>query len=438
MSQGDKMKGERMLVNQIRELMEPSNPVPAAGHQGEAPYQAEIAALLTELRSAPPEETEPALVDPVRDRPNRRRRRDTAWRVLAPVLSGLAVIAVVTSLTVAAGRGPGRSKDDPGAPPASAALPRYFATVIGRNAAKPALQIHRTSTGKVVATLPFAAGESPIRTIAADSSGHAFYVVVEVVNKQERLVPAIYRAQLSVHGDWAITSLPAAKLLPQAAYFQVGGIGVSPDGSRLALTMENYRHSRVRAELVVIRSDGKGAARVWSALSVPSLALDPVWTDNHDVAFLWQDHLTGSEIRFGGRSQERSLDTSLPGSSLLAAKVLITSPTGVMETAFASPHGGPIFATIANDSPAKGVIGIANVRLVWFTPHENGFTILAIHKARYNSLSGRDKADLFYQVLGLDRSGQHALVDSPNLGVMNIFKLRPLPGVHRSFAAAAW
>jgi hypothetical protein len=76
--------------------------------------------------------------------------------------------------------------------------------------------------------------------------------------------------------------------------------------------------------------------------------------------------------------------------------------------------------------------------LVWFTPHQTGFTILATHKARYNSLSGKTKFNLFFQVLGLDRTGQHALVDSPNLGTMTTFKLGPLPGVHSPFSGAAW
>ncbi len=60
------MRGERVLVNQIRELMESQAiQYPRTVYQDEAPYQEEIAALLTELRLAPPELTEPAAVDPM-------------------------------------------------------------------------------------------------------------------------------------------------------------------------------------------------------------------------------------------------------------------------------------------------------------------------------------------------------------------------------------
>jgi hypothetical protein len=148
------MRGERVLVNQIRELMESSNPVPANVYQDEAPHQAEIAALLTELRLAPPEPPDQQFVDPIPAdalrSPHSRKRRDTVWRVLAPVLSGFAVVAVVTALTIAAGQGPSRTKGGPQTPTATA-LPRYFATVGGR-VTQLALTIRRTSTGKVVAT----------------------------------------------------------------------------------------------------------------------------------------------------------------------------------------------------------------------------------------------------------------------------------------------
>ncbi|HEY3905258.1 MAG TPA: hypothetical protein VGM14_15215 [Streptosporangiaceae bacterium] len=437
------MRGERLLVNRIRELVESSNPVPANVYQDEAPHQAEIAALLTELRLAPPELPHQQFVDPIpadaKRSPHGRKRRDTAWRVLAPVLSGLAVVAVVTALTVAAGQGPG-SKSTPQTPTA-AALPRYFVTIGGRSAQSPALQVHRTSTGKIVAKLPFAANVGPIRSVAAGSSGRVFYVAAEQIKRNGRIAIVVYKAQISGHGAWTIAGLPVDKQLANFGQdIVLNQISVSPDGRRLALALQSFVTARQHAEIVVASLNGKGATRVWSAPAVPAIALDPVWTDNHDVAFLWQDQLTGSD-KFGGRSQERVLDTSRPGSSLLSAKVLITSDAsgaGLMETAFASPGGGPVFASLANDVPAKGNNGVATVRLVWFSPHKSGFTILAVRRAHYHNLPGRDNADTFFRVFGLDQSGQHALVASPGLGMMTILKLTRLPGNHGLVTGAAW
>ena len=412
-------------------------------YQDEAPHQAEIAALLTELRLAPPEPPDQQFVDPVPAdalrSPHSRKRRDTAWRVLAPVLSGFAVVAVVTALTVAAGQGPSRSKSTSQTPTATA-LPPYFATVGGRVTGL-ALTIHRTSTGKVVAKLPFAASVAPIRSVAAGSSGRVFYLAAEQLKTNGDVLIVVYKAQLSSHGDWTIVGLPVDKQLANFGQdIELNQISVSPDGRRLALALQSFVTARQHAEILVAPLNGKGLARVWSAPSVPAIALDPVWTDNHDLAFLWQDHLTGS-AKFGGRSQERVLDTSRRGSSLLSAKVLITSDAsgaGLMETAFASPHGGPIFASIANDVPAKGNNGVATVRLVWFNPHKSGFTILATRKAHYHNLPGRDNADSFYKVFGLDKSGQHALVASPGLGTMTLFKVTQLPGKHGLVTGAAW
>jgi hypothetical protein len=440
MNEGDNMRSERALVNQIRGLMESSNPVPADVYQGEAPYQTEIAALLTELRFAPPEPADQPVGDPVpvtRRAPRNSRRRQTTWRVLGPVLSGLAVVAVVTSLTVAAGQVPSRLNGGPQSP-AAATLPRFFATINGTLPAHPRLVVHRTSTGQAVAALPFKADTGPFGAIAAGSSDRAFYVAVNRFIDHGRIATVVvYKAQLSVRGDWTIARLPVSKRLPQSGYIVVTGIGISPDGHSLAVTLQSYITARTHTEIAVVPLNGKSVARIWSAPSVSAIALDPVWTDNHDLAFLWQDHLTGS-AKFGGRSQERALDISLPGSRLLSAKVLITSDAGLMETAFASPHGGPIFAAIANDKPAKGNSGVSTVRLVWFTPHHSGFRTLAIHNAHYNGLPGRDRANVFYQVFGIDASGQHALVASPNFGMMDIHKLRPLPGVHGQITGAAW
>ncbi len=435
------MRAESTLVTRIRELMEPSNPVPSTRYQGEAPYQAEIAAALTQWRSEPLDLSEPELVDPAPERPTRRptrrRGRDSAWRVLAPVLSGLAVVAVVTGLTIAAGPAPGRSKGGPGPTTSSAvALPRYFATVGGR-VTQLALTIHLTSTGKPVATLPFSASESPIRAVAAGSSGRVFYVAVQQRPSNSQFDIGVYRARLSADGHWRIGLLPVK--VPDDGDTLLNEIGVSPDGSQLAITAQLFNKARQHTELLVAPLNGQGATatRVWSAPAVPAIALDPVWTDNHDVAFLWQDHLTGSD-KFGGRSQERVLDTSHGGSNLLSAKVLVGTDAGLMETAYASPHGGPVFASIANDVPAKGNNGVATIRLIWFTPHQPGFTILALRRIHYHNLPGRDNADAFFKVFGLDSSGQHALVASPGLGKMTIIKLTPLPGKHGLVTGAAW
>ena len=435
------MRGERVLVNQIRELMEPGNPAPATSCQGEVPYQEEIAALLAELRSAPPELTEPAAVDPAPvdpagDRPGRRRGRDTAWRVLAPVLSGLAVIAVVTSLTIAAGQGPARRGG--GAPtPVAASLPPFYVTVNGYPPHQKVI-VHSTKTGKTSFSDKLGSRPGEFLNVAATGSGLVFYIVADAT--LPRHGTTLYRMTLARSGgEMTVQTLPSG-LLARFDDDEINAIAVSPDGRRLGVAVQvPHPLSLPRAQIAVVPLNGKGTTRVWSAPSDQAFALDPAWTDNHHLAFLWQDRLTGPISHFTGRTQVRQLDTTGSGTDLLSSKVLITSHVGFIQTAFATPHGGPILATIFNNKPATGTHGVATSRLVEFDPHHPAvLTILGIHNAHYSNPTQRDNADIFFLVYGIDASGQNALVAAPHFGKLSQRKISKLPVGSGEVFSAAW
>jgi hypothetical protein len=429
------MRGESVLVNQIRELMEPSNPVPATTDQDEAPYQAEIAAVLTELRHAPPELTEAELAGLERDRPGRRRGRDAAWRILAPVLSGLAVIAVITSLMVVAGPGPSRSKGGPPVPSATS-LPPFYVTVNGFPPHQD-LIVHSTKTGQTLVTDRLGSRPDAFVTVAATRSHRVFYLVVTASSHHPL---TLYRMTLSKNGRLASLRALPRKLMAQFDQNQVTGMAVSPDGRWLAAAMQgSQRESAQRGIMAVVPLDGKGSTRVWSAPSGESFAFDLVWTDSHDVTFLFQDLLSGPNPRnTPSRIELRQLDTTSPGSALLSARLLIGSHLGFLQSAFASPHGGPIFVGVFSDKPASGLNGIATDRLVEFSPDKRSFSVLGIHKMRYHTMKQQEKADLFFQVYGIDASGQNVLVSSPHFGVLRDHKFSPLPAGPGVLVDAAW
>ncbi|HEY3905260.1 MAG TPA: hypothetical protein VGM14_15225 [Streptosporangiaceae bacterium] len=435
------MRGERVLVNQIRELMEPGNPAPATGCQGEVPYQEEIAALLAELRSAPPELTEPVAADPVPvdpagDRPGRRRGRGTAWRVLAPVLSGLAVVAVVTGLTIAAGQGPARRGGGPLAPVA-ASLPQFYVTV-NRYPPHQKVIVHSTKTGKAVGSVELGSRPGEFLKVAATGSGRVFYIVADAA--LPRHGTTLHRMTLSMGGHHIVLHSLPSSLLARFDEDEINAIAVSPDGRRLGVAVQvPHRLSLPRAQMAVVPLDGKGATHVWSAPSDQAFALDPAWTDNHHLAFLWQDRLTGPISNFTGRTQVRQLDTTGSGTDLLSSKVLITSHVGFIQTAFATPHGGPILATIFNNKPATGTHGVATSRLVEFDPHHAAvLTILGIRNAHYSNPTQRDNADIFFLVYGIDASGQNALVAAPHFGILSQRKISKLPAGSGELFGAAW
>src|SRR5215472_10395250 len=107
------MRGERELVNGVRSVMGPANPVPAGAYEGDTTYLADLADRVTALRSAAVSHD---------------RRGSSTWRLVAPALSGLAVVAVVVSLTLAAGQGPAARRSTGGAS-AVTSLPRFYVTV---------------------------------------------------------------------------------------------------------------------------------------------------------------------------------------------------------------------------------------------------------------------------------------------------------------------
>jgi hypothetical protein len=438
------MRVERVLVNQIRELMEPSNPAPATSYQGEVLHQEEIAALLAELQAAPPELTEPAAldrvpVDPAGDRPGRRRGRrrgrDTTWRVLAPVLSGLAVIAVVIGLTIAAGQGPalrGIGPETPGA----ASLPPFYVTVNGYPPHQKVI-VHSTKTKKFL-TLSIGARPGDFVNVAATSSPSVFYIVTQP--SLPRHGPYLYQMTVFKGGHRVVLHRLAPALLARFADDEINAIAVSPDGRRLGVAVQvPHRLSLPRAEIAVVPLNGQGATHVWSAPSDQAFALDPVWTSDHDLAFLLQDRLTGPISNFTGRTQVRQLDTTGSGSDLLASKVLITSHVGFIQTAFATPHGGPILATVFNNKPASRTHGVANDRLVEFDPrHPQVLTIIGIHNAHYSNPTQRNNADLFFLVYGIDASGQNGLVAAPHFGVLRQRRIGKLPAGPGEVFGAAW
>jgi hypothetical protein len=433
MSQGDTMKGECALVNQIRELMEPSNPVPTTGGQGEAPYQEEIAALLSELRTASQELAELAPVDQMRDQPGRRRGRDIAWRVLAPVLSGLAVITIITSLTVVVGPRPSRRSDPP--PPVVTPLPPFYVTING-DPLHPKVLVHNTKTKKIAATTVLTPKDPRESVSVAAAPSHRVFYLMADTGSSRRATNLIYRLTIAKDGTQVrLAGLPA-RLAARLAGDVVNGIAVSPDGTKLGVTAQvPHQRSLPSPVIAVVPLNGKGRTRVWSAPSSTALASDPAWIDNQDLAFLLIRPITN----LARRTQERALDTMQGGHDLFSARVLIRERLGHMNTAFAAPHGGPVFATIYTNKPATGLTGVGTDRLVEFLPHKPlAPLVLAVHKARYDNMTERDSVDYFFGLYGIDASGQHVLVASPHLGGLSQRKILPLPTGPDWLFSAAW
>jgi hypothetical protein len=424
------MKGEQELVNKIRSVMEPANPVPVSAYESDVLYQADLADRIAALRRQP-----------------RRRGRDgarsaVAWRVVAPALSGLAVVAVALSLALA-GASAGRSPDRTGPAAGSAAgLPRYYVTINSKGLFKRfMLVVHGSLNGRTLAWLQLPKSKGINGWVTATRSDREFFIVADRTHGNFYSKQGLYRLRLAPDGHvTSFTTLSTNLGLGQAN--GIDGIALSPDGASLAVLVELTHLYSPAAELVVIPlNHPQEYPRVWLDRQYGEYAWDPIWTSNQDIAFLWKDHLRGTENVFPGRTQERLLNTAAPGSSLLSSRVLATSSAkvGLLSSALALPRGGPIIAGTYKDVPASGNHGRATVRLVAISPTTGKVTkVFFSQVVHFRTFAEHYDADFYYEVLGLDPTGRYVLGHFPRFGELTGGVVTPLPGGPGQVVSAAW
>jgi hypothetical protein len=222
-----------------------------------------------------------------------------AWRGwLAPAAAAVSVVLIIgLVLAVTGGRHGGR-----GGPAAvTAGLPRYFAQFGAGNPGGTTVTIRSVSTGSVVASAP-----PPHRTgwafrpyaMAAAPDGRTFYAAY-ITNAQYACstcaVPQlrIYRVSAA---DPGLTMIKGGVIkVPLNALLGIlGSMAVSPDGTKLALTVARPSHGTSAAgfldKIVVVglRTGGQavwqgGLDRAGSTLVIPDVSWTP---DGRSIVFL--------------------------------------------------------------------------------------------------------------------------------------------------------
>jgi hypothetical protein len=370
------------------------------------------------------------------------------WRVLAPVLSGLAVIAVVMGLTLVGGSAP---------PPSSAgapdSLPRFYVTINGFPPKETAI-VHSTRTGRALTRVHISSPTSALALIAATRSDRVFYIVTSANLPGHRVSDtAILRLSLSANGrSAALTRVPVHVIdpttpagggLPGDIVALTQGIAVSPDGRQLALLLNFYKNNGFHplTDIEVVSLTGGHRPAIWQANDDQAFGWDPVWVNDRRLAFLWQDHFRGTELDYTERTAVRLLNTGSPSRKLLSSSVLVRggSTLGLIEAAYAAPGGGPVIAALARNTPALGGKGTALVRLAAISPVTGRITkVFASRTLRYHTEDARVNDDYYYGVLGFDASGKDALVSGPRFGMISQGRFTPLPTGPGLLTAAAW
>jgi len=344
---GDTMNYQHDTIEQVRSIMAPANPVPGDAAADSAAGGESLETLNWVLAQGP----EPA--DRARQ-PRRPAENRRSWRVIAPVAAAVAVAALVAGLTVV-GQSP-KAHVRPsatGAPTDGQGMPEYYVTLSQLTQTMSAV-VHDAATGQVLSQIGVPGERGVAPNIVADGSDRSYILTGTVVHptlhlwKEGKAEPEFYRLRVAADGrSETLTRLPVNVQPMSDRNAVLTGMALSPGGSQLALAVETNAPSnlRGRGEIALYSLTG-GAARTWTAPGDQgAFPMDPNWISKSQLAFVWQDHLTGSGAYFfTGRSQIRVLDTSAPGQDLLASRVLLTGGgrLGFIQTAAVGPGGSPI------------------------------------------------------------------------------------------------
>src|ERR1700729_3553703 len=194
-----------------------------------------------------------------RSGPGRRGGREKWTRRMAPLAAAAAVIAVVVASLAVAGGAPGhRPRPLVHAAQASAlaALPPYYVMLTGRNPDPTVLQpqhavIRATATGALLSAIGPPPPYSTFISVAGAGNGHTFVLAAEklVVDhvdggvSQQGAPVKFFLLRLAADGAPKLTALP----IPQEpASAGLAGIGLSPDGSKLAVAIDSGQSPRIQ------------------------------------------------------------------------------------------------------------------------------------------------------------------------------------------------
>jgi hypothetical protein len=273
--------------------------------------------------------------------PPAHRSRSRRW--LAPAAAAAAVIAVVAGSLAISGAfdrhaGPRTATDSPAAAAGQAGpggVPRYFVALTGRAVADQGqrAEVVATATGTVLGSVT-APGPSTVFTDVAAAADDRTFVLAERPGlpagqgSSAKLFGAgparLY--ELVLHSSGQPGTLTALPVPPVSG--SISGLALSPDGSKLAMSL-----IAGRSEIKVLNL-ATGAVRTWT---LP----DPGWVgwDKPDAQSLsWENDnrtLLFEQQTYVGQGQNmevgaRLLDTAAPGGNLEAASRLVPIPSQVL------------------------------------------------------------------------------------------------------------
>lgn len=388
-------------------------------------------------------------VQPGQLRPLRPPAPGPRWRLwLRPVTVGAAVIAIATVAALLAGL-PARQQPYVAPAPVSAAMPRYYVTVAETTARTEAV-VRDSRSGRVTGTAALPSFFNPVSYIVASADERTFVLAIDmtITGTPGSANFRFYRLPVSADGrPGRPTELPQS---PPGAPV-VTGISLSPDGTRLAVSLE-YATGFTVADTyggIQVINLATGTSRTWVARNYDTYWPGPPSWENGDttVAFTWW-HLTSVTTGAAAITGIRELDTSAAGSNLLASRLIpfaaptpFTAFTADTRSAIITSDGREIVAAACQDTaPLGSWHGQITAQIIELSAADGRLLrVLRTQTVRYST--GEEHGTLSGEctLLSADPGGDHLLVQDFGFGRLDNGIFTPLPApADLNFLAAGW
>jgi len=377
--------------------------------------------------------------------PGRGLRRRRWLRTLTPLAAAAAVAAVViASLTLTSGVP--TSSNGPASPARSAALssvPPYYVALAGQPDAPEHAVIRASATGAVLATVKpprpygsftFVSGAADDRTFVL--AAQRWWNVTsgtqgEDAQQRDNTTPVVFfRLRFAPRTRTAqLTRL--SHVAGSAA--RLAGIGLSPDGTRLALDLH-------QAEIEIVSlATGSSQRWVWPGTTrSPGTWVGNDKPDGQPLSWTADGRILAFQFwtQSGGITQVRLLDTTSPGGSLRPTRAAVSFvghgqvKTGPIGNSIITPDGTKIVTVASRTRGGRSGVMEFSVR--------TGQPVIPPPARNITSLEPWD-------VLWSDSSGRTLIVEAqsgpsgaPLTGVLRGGRFTPLPGAQVQTNNAAW
>jgi hypothetical protein len=373
-------------------------------------------------------------------------RRSMIVRWLAPVAAAIAVIGVVTGVSLVA-----RPAGQPSSATPPAGMPPYYVTLTGAMAGpksscprpphpcaesgqRPVLTaaVRDSATGALLTTV-----NVRVQTDAARPPHNARGLVIVLPPMPSGITASADGRTFAITDDLGFfllrvasdgRSVQLARLPIHVSYIISDSAALSPDGSQLAIDVETCPETGCREGIEVV-SLATGASKLWTGPSMAGSPLSLAWAGNGDeIMFLWQ---VGNSSTPQGY---RLLNISGPGGDLLGSSQPVVSPPvqhgWEFPGAMLTPDGRGLITTDYQNIPGPDGGGTAILRVIELSA-STGRLLRVLHVASvpYTRKNPALFVDGDCNVLSLGPVGLHALVQCPGFGRLDGDRFTPLPGI---------